>query len=102
LYYGGSWNTEYDPLGGTSLSSPLFGAALTEVDQALGKRAGLEAETLYADLAKKGYKSSGGVVYFHDITSGSNGLDSPGYSAKKGYDRATGIGSAVWYDILTK
>jgi subtilase family serine protease len=102
FYYGGSWNTPYNPVGGTSVSSPLFGAALTELDQFLGKRSGLEAQTLYAQFAKKGYKSAAGNVYFHDITSGGNGLDSSGYNAKKGYDQATGLGSAVWNDILTK
>jgi kumamolisin len=96
-YYGGSWNTPYNPLGGTSLSSPLFGAAVTEVDQYLGKRSGLEAVALYAELASKGY-NKGSTFYFHDITSGGNG----GFETKPGYDQVTGIGSAVWYDILTK
>jgi kumamolisin len=103
FYYGGSWNTAYDPLGGTSLASPLFGAALTEEDQYVGARAGLEGKILYAQLASKGYVSSGGVTYFHDITSGCNKLGgAPGFCAVKGYDQATGIGSAVWYDLLTK
>jgi subtilase family serine protease len=103
FYYGGSWDTPYDPLGGTSLSSPLFGAALTEVDQFVGARAGLEAKILYADFLAKGYISKSGVVYFHDITSGCNTIDGvKGFCAVKGYDQATGIGSAVWYDILTK
>jgi subtilase family serine protease len=103
FYYGGTWDNADDPLGGTSLSSPLFGAAVTEVDQFVGARAGLEARILYADLASKGYVSSGGVVYFHDITSGCNDIGgAKGYCAVKGYDQATGIGSAVWYDILTK
>jgi subtilase family serine protease len=103
FYYGGTWKNPNDPLGGTSLSSPLFGAALTEVDQYIGTRSGLEARVLYADLASKGYKSSGGVVYFHDITSGCNNVGgAPGYCAKTGYDQATGIGSVAWYNLLTK
>jgi subtilase family serine protease len=103
FYYGGSWDTPYDPLGGTSLSSPLFGAALTEVDQFHGKRSGLEAKTLYADFLAKGYVNPKGAFYFHDITSGCNTIDGvKGFCAVKGYDQATGIGSAVWYDILTK
>jgi kumamolisin len=97
FYYGGSWNTDYNPLGGTSLSSPLFGAAVTEVDEYVKNRTGLEAEALYADLAKNGYKDSS-ATFFHDITVGSNGE----YSAHKGYDQVTGIGSVVWYRILTK
>jgi subtilase family serine protease len=99
LYWGGEWGS----VGGTSLSSPLFGAGTTEVDQFFAKRSGLEAKTLYADFAKKGYVSSGGVVYFHDITSGCNDIGgAKGYCAAKGYDQATGIGSVVWYDLLTK
>jgi len=103
FYYGGTWDNPDDPLGGTSLASPLFGAALTEVDQYIGTRSGLEARVLYAALASKGYKSSGGVVYFHDITSGCNNIGgAPGFCAKKGYDQATGIGSVAWYNLLTK
>jgi len=100
FYYGGSWNTDYNPLGGTSLSSPLFGAALTEIDEYLGKRSGLEAKTLYTDFTNKGYKSSGGTTYFHDIVSGCNDIGgAPGYCAKTGFDQVSGIGSVVWYHI---
>ena len=103
FYYGGTWKNPYDPLGGTSLASPLFGAALTEVDQYIGTRSGLEARVLYADLASKGYKSSGGVVYFHDITSGCNNVGgAPGFCAVTGYDQATGIGSVAWFNLLKK
>ncbi len=100
LYYGGTWNTAYNPVGGTSLSSPLYGAALTEADQYAGKRAGLAAETTYAFLAKYGYSNTKFGGFFHDITAGCNDTDSTGYCAKKGYDQATGIGSIVWYHYI--
>ena len=51
LYFTASWNIEYNPLGGTSLSSPLFGAAVTEIDQVKNGRTGLNAGSLYATLA---------------------------------------------------
>ena len=100
LYYGGTWNTQYNPVGGTSLSSPLYGAALTEADQYAGARAGLAAETTYTFLARNGYSGTKFGTYFHDILKGCNGTDSPGYCAKKGYDQATGIGSIVWYHYI--
>lgn len=88
FYYGGSWDTAYDPLGGTSLSSPIFGAALTEIDQLLGTRSGYFNPALYAFFAKNGYGSKKSP-YFHDVTSGGNGE----YKALTGYDQVTGIGS---------
>jgi len=92
FYYGGSWDSDYDPVGGTSLSSPIFGAAQTEIDQVHGGRFGLAAQKIFVFFKKDGY-GSGSDLFFHDITSGSNGE----YSAKTGYDQVTGIGSMdVW------
>ncbi|HTU83888.1 MAG TPA: S53 family peptidase [Candidatus Acidoferrales bacterium] len=92
FYYAQTWNNPWDPLGGTSLSSPLFGAALMQIDQIVGGRTGLAAQRLY-DLWKSVGYAKGGVTYFHDVVKGSNGL----YSATTGYDRVTGIGSLdVW------
>jgi subtilase family serine protease len=88
LYFAGTWNNPWNPLGGTSLASPLFGAALLEVNGVVGARTGLAAQRIYAAFAKTGYELEK-LVYFHDITSGSNGI----YSAAPGYDRVTGIGS---------
>lgn len=101
LYYGGTWNSFYNPVGGTSLSSPLYGAGLTEANQVLGGRSGSAAQTEYAFFAKNGYTTKFGHS-FHDITSGCNNTDSSGYCAKTGYDRATGIGSIVWWHYLQK
>jgi subtilase family serine protease len=100
LYYGGTWNNEYNPVGGTSLSSPLYGAALTEIDQYNKARAGLAAETETEFFEKNGYTGSKYGTYFHDVLKGCNDIDSSGYCAKKGYDQATGIGSLVWWHYL--
>jgi kumamolisin len=88
FFYTGSWNTQYNPLGGTSLSSPLFGAAITEIDQMKGGRLGLAADALFGALAAHGY-ASGSTTYFHDIVQGTNGT----FYAAPGYDLVTGIGS---------
>jgi subtilase family serine protease len=89
------WNICYDPLGGTSLASPLFGAAIVEVDELLGGRTGLVAPMLYAAFKAHGYAWDGDVL-FHDISVGGNGL----YDALPGYDQVTGIGSMDVYDLF--
>ena len=94
FYFTASWNTQYNPIGGTSLSSPLFGAAVTEIDQVKNGRTGLTAGTLYATLAAHGY-GSGASAYFHDIVQGSNGV----FYAGSGYDLVTGIGSIDAWNI---
>jgi subtilase family serine protease len=94
FYFTASWNTQYNPIGGTSLSSPLFGAAVTEIDQVKNGRTGLTAGTLYDTLASKGY-GSGASAYFHDIVQGSNGV----FYAGSGYDLVTGIGSIDAWNI---
>jgi subtilase family serine protease len=87
LYYGGSWNSIYDPLGGTSLASPLFGALLDQIEQLTGGRLGMVTAKLYAD-ASAGYTRAN-QIEFHDVLMGSNGL----YAAGIGYDDVTGLGS---------
>jgi pseudomonalisin len=103
LYYSGAlpascgspgWNTCYDPVGGTSLASPLFCAMLAQAEQLDGARFGLVGPTLYARWKAVGYASAHDV-YFHDIIIGWNGdLNTSGYRAQVGYDLITGIGSA--------
>jgi kumamolisin len=94
LYFAASWNSEYNPVGGTSLSSPIFGAAVTEIDQVKNKRTGLIAGSLYATLAAHGYGTGAGA-YFHDVVQGSNGV----FYAGTGYDLVTGIGSIDAWNI---
>lgn len=94
LYYQGTWNTINDPIGGTSLASPLFGAALAEIDGVVGARTGLVGRTLFEILHEHGYTQNG-VQYFHDVTSGFNYT----YYCLKGYDNVTGIGSLDFWNI---
>ena len=80
LYFNGAW---VGPIGGTSWASPIFTAYLAQVAQIHGARAGFVNPSIYSTFSGTGY------TYFHDITSGNNF----GYSAKTGYDQASGIGS---------
>ena len=86
-YYDGGWD---GPIGGTSLSSPIFGAALTEIDQIKNARAGFFNKPYYRTWKKHGY-ASGSTIYFRDITSGSI----PPYMAQPGYDQMSGIGVMI-------
>lgn len=83
VYSNGSWWL----VGGTSLSSPVFGAVLTLINEA----------RLEAGKSTLGFIHP--VLYqhpeiFNDIVSGSNpGCGSPGFPAAKGWDPVTGLGS---------
>lgn len=80
LYFNGAW---MGPIGGTSWASPIFTAYLAQTAQIHRTRAGFVNPSVYTDFTSTGY------TYFHDITSGNNF----GYTAKAGYDQASGIGS---------
>lgn len=84
-YFGGGWD---GPIGGTSQASPIFGAALTEIDQLENARAGDFDVTLYKTWLAHGYGHGTGAD-FRDITQGNNGY----YSAGPGYDQMSGIGA---------
>ncbi len=84
FYYDGGFD---GPIGGTSLASPTFGAALTEIDQLQNSRAGWFNVTLYKTWKKHGYGTS--TVYFRDMTVGSI----PPYYTLTGYDQVSGIGT---------
>ena len=80
-------------LGGTSLSSPIFGACVIQTEQMLGGRAVQINEPLYADWYTLGYGSES-ATYAHDIVGGKAfRILVPGM----GYDLATGIGSLDCY-----
>ncbi len=87
IYFGGSWNTLNNPIGGTSLASPIYVSAVTEMDQVKGARLGLASGALFARFANGGYGTT--TTYYHDITLGNSGI----YYAVPGYDLVTGIGS---------
>ncbi len=96
LYYTGTFNTQYDPLGGTSLASPLFGAAVAELDQVKNGRLGLATGGMYAAFGAHG-DGSGATAYFHDIVQGNNGT----FYAGTGYDLVTGIGSVDAWNLAS-
>jgi kumamolisin len=78
-------------VGGTSAVAPLWAALIALVNQHTGKPAGFINPALYAG------KEQG----FHDITSGNNDDSSLGsYSAQKGWDACTGLGSPDGAAIL--
>lgn len=95
---GGAWvYSSYDPTavgwdvyGGTSESSPLFSGIIALADQAAGHRVGDIHQALYA-LHKADSRFTGLV----DVKDGTdNSYDGvPGYTAVKGYDMATGVGT---------
>lgn len=95
VYSNGSWWL----VGGTSLSSPVWGAVLTLVNEA----------RLSAGKSSVGFIHP--ILYqhpeaFNDVTNGSNpGCNSTGFLAAKGWDPVTGLGSPnfpVLLDVLMK
>jgi kumamolisin len=84
FYYNGSFG---GPVNGTSLASPIFGAALTEIDQLQNSRAGYFNVTLYQTWLANGYGNPA-APYLRDMTIG----NIPPYGAGPGYDQMTGIG----------
>jgi subtilase family serine protease len=85
---------------GTSSGSPQWSAITALADQAAGHRLGFLNPTLYAIGAA-------GPIYnfaFHDIRTGSNAWDVagvPGYSAGRGWDPTTGLGSPNAGHLIT-
>jgi subtilase family serine protease len=86
-------------VGGTSAGSPQWAGLIALTDQIAGGRVGDVNKMLYK-LGKGGNAST----YFHDITTGDNGLidvgpgtGTPiaGFSAGSGYDMATGWGTPI-------
>jgi kumamolisin len=67
-------------IGGTSAVAPLWAGLLALINQSLEANVGFVNAQLYAAKAE---------ATFHDITSGNNGT----YSAGKGWDACTGLGS---------
>ena len=82
------------PIGGTSLSSPIFGAAQTLLNNLASSQAGFVNPAVYKTYKKYGY-SAGGKPIFRDITVGRNGF----YGSLPGYDQTTGIGPEIINNI---
>jgi kumamolisin len=80
---------------GTSVACPLWAGLVTDIDSYGGAALGFLDPSLYAAAA-----GASGSKAFHDITTGSNG-----YSATKGWDPVTGLGSpngGVLAPLLTR
>jgi kumamolisin len=92
FFFGGVFQ---GPIGGTSLSSPIFGAVVVEVNQMHKSKVGWNAAA-YAAFKAKGY-GKGKAAFWHDVTIGSNGA----FNAMKGYDQVTGIGSTDTQNLST-
>jgi len=79
------WNGGWDQFGGTSQASPLWAAVVATTNQGCAAPAGALNPTLY---------SSGASAALNDVISGSNSLFTGSqYTARPGYDLATGWGS---------
>jgi hypothetical protein len=83
-------------IGGTSLSSPMFGAVIALGDQARIAGGGTSLSTTGVLTALYStYNSPSYLTDFHDITVGNNG-----FAAGPGYDLVTGIGSPKIQNIV--
>src|SRR5208282_5376147 len=74
------------PVGGTSLSTPLWAGIAAIADQHAGGPLGFLDPALYSILRGSNYSTD-----FHDITTGDNGY----YHAHTGWDAVTGIGTPI-------
>lgn len=92
----GGYAAGYHIFGGTSLASPLFSGVVAIANQAAGHRLGLLNPTLYL----LGQLRAPGIP---DVTSGNNSvtfdqggqtITVKGFDAVRGYDLATGLGTA--------
>jgi pseudomonalisin len=78
-------------VGGTSVAAPSFAGIMALVVQNTATREG-NANIVFYPLASR--QRSGGATVFHDITVGNNSVPGQkGFSATRGYDQATGLGS---------
>jgi xanthomonalisin len=73
-------------IGGTSLASPIFVGIWARILSANNNTLGLPTQNMYAHFPTD-------ASPLHDVTSGNNGYNGYGYTAKAGYDNATGWGS---------
>jgi hypothetical protein len=98
-------------VGGTSAPTPVFSGMLALLNQYLAASSGPSQAGL-GNINPALYRlSQAGLGIFHDVTAGSNIVPcangSPdcadgqlGYEAGVGYDRATGLGSLNFYDLV--
>ena len=85
-------------VGGTSCSTPAFAGLMALVVQKTGASQGNANRTFYA-LGNAQYTT--GASVFHDIKSGNNAVPGvSGFTARTGYDLATGLGSVDAAQLL--
>ncbi|GGX05322.1 S8 family serine peptidase [Streptomyces noursei] len=97
---GGAWvyssynpkRVGWDVYTGTSEASPLFAGIVALADQVAGHRLGDIHQALYSLSAKSSRNPSTGIVDVKDGTNNSH-AGVTGYTAVKGYDMATGVGT---------
>ena len=86
---------DWFPVGGTSLSSPLWSAIIADRDSYRGRRSGNINPFLYelAELSP--------ATYFHDITGRGQRTDNNGlFPVTPGYDEATGLGTPRMANLI--
>ncbi|MET3130954.1 pseudomonalisin [Oxalobacteraceae bacterium GrIS 1.11] len=83
-------NGSSEQIGGTSLAAPLFTGFWARVQSMNNNSLAFPAAAMYQ-------RAAANPTMFHDITSGSNG----GYSAKAGWDYASGYGSLNMANFAT-
>ena len=77
--------------GGTSVANPIFAALVAQQNEKTGTAAGFLNTALYATYTANGTKPAGAYgTDFYDVKTGSIGA---GWSARTGFDQATGIGT---------
>ena len=98
FFYSGNFQ---GPIGGTSLASPIFSAAILQLNQRSRSRAGYVTPALYAAWRKNGY-AQGATVYLRDLVAGSDGPGiGGGYNMRDGFDQVTGIGAPSVGNLAT-
>ncbi|MDA8103480.1 MAG: S53 family peptidase [Nitrospiraceae bacterium] len=101
IYLGflGAANNNFYFFGGTSEASPSWAAITADIDQARGSAVGLFAPKLYKLASNAATYASD----FHDITVGENNdpAGGVGFSAGKGYDLPTGLGTPIVTGLLS-
>jgi subtilase family serine protease len=100
LSYLGASSAGYYGICGTSEGSPQWAGIVADLNQFVGRPLGFLNPTIYAVAGLGDFGSIG-----RDITKGNNallqvpGATAPGYSAKTGWDPATGWGSPNFADL---
>lgn len=99
---GGNGSPVWEPIGGTSASSPLWASAAALTNDYLINKLGQPKLGFANPTIYRIFNSSGSLMTYHDITVGDNcydpscGTPNSGtaiFPATRGYDMATGIGS---------